>query len=89
MNKAQLADLIVKKHGITKKAAGNVLDTITQAIQTSVKKGDSVRLAGFGTFKKMVRKARKGINPSTGETLSIPRKTVPKFSPSKTWTLSR
>ncbi len=44
-----------------------------------MKKKDSVALVGFGTFKVTQRKARKGINPGTGEEIKIKAKKVPKF----------
>jgi len=42
-----------------------------------------VTLVGFGTFQVMERKARKGRNPQTRETINIPAKKVPKFRPGK------
>jgi len=44
-----------------------------------LKKKDTVTLIGFGTFKVAQRKARKGINPGTGEEIKIKAKKVPKF----------
>jgi len=40
-------------------------------------------LVGFGTFQLMERKARRGVNPRTRETIRIPAKKVPKFVPGK------
>lgn len=62
-----------------KTAANAVLDTLIEAIQVAVKKGDAVQLIGFGTFKSAKRAARTGKNPSTGAALKIPATTVPKF----------
>lgn len=42
---------------------------------------ERVTLVGFGTFQVMERKARRGINPQTRETIEIPAKRVPKFVP--------
>ena len=39
----------------------------------------------FGTFTKVKRKARTGVNPSTGEKIKIKAKTLPKFRPGKDW----
>ena len=44
---------------------------------------DTVSLVGFGTFKVVERKARKGRNPQTGETMKIKAKNVVKFKPGK------
>ena len=45
--------------------------------------GEKVALVGFGTFQVMERKARRGRNPQTGETVQIPAKKVPRFRPGR------
>jgi len=54
-----------------------------EAIQKALSKGEKVTLVGFGTFKILQRKARRGRNPQTREELQIPAKKVPKFNPGK------
>lgn len=81
MNKQQIVQTIAKKHGLTKAAAEGVLNTTLETITSSVKKGNEVRLIGFGTFTKAKRKARVGRNPQTGAQLKIPASFVPKFRP--------
>jgi DNA-binding protein HU-beta len=49
----------------------------------ALKKGESVTLVGFGTFKVAERKARTGRNPQTGKEIKIKAKSVPKFVPGK------
>lgn len=80
MNRAELIEKLISKTDISKALAGRVLDTFIDTIQTAVKKGDSVTLVGFGTFKSVKRAARTGKNPSTGAALKIPSGTVPKFT---------
>lgn len=89
MNKTQLIETIAKTNKMSKKQAGDVLTTVIEGIQTGVRKDGEVRLVGFGTFKKATRKARKGVNPATGEKIKIAKKTYPKFVPSKTWVPTR
>jgi len=80
MNKSELVDAVAKEAGVSKAAAGNVLDAVIGAITKAVSKGDSVALIGFGTFKSAKRAARVGRNPQTGKELKIAATTVPKFS---------
>ena len=80
MNRSELIEKITAANDISKVAAGKILDTLIDTIQTAVKKGDTVTLVGFGTFKSAKRAARIGKNPSTGEKLKIAAVTVPKFS---------
>ena len=51
MNRSELIEILATKSDISKAAAGRVLDTLIDTIQTTVKKGDTVSLVGFGTFK--------------------------------------
>jgi DNA-binding protein HU-beta len=78
MNKADLINEVGKVVSTRKEAQGAVeciLDTITKAL----KKGDAVTLVGFGTFKVVKRKARKGRNPQTGAEIKISASKAPKF----------
>ena len=83
MNKTDLIDHISSKADISKAAAGRALDALVGAIKTTLKKGGSVTLVGFGTFVVGKRAARSGRNPRTGETIKIKSAKVPKFRPGK------
>ncbi|MFZ7124736.1 MAG: HU family DNA-binding protein [Desulfobacterales bacterium] len=84
MTKAELIEAMAKDAGITKSAAGAALqsfmDTVTKALK---KKDGKITLVGFGTFSKTRRKARKGRNPQTGETIKIKASNAVKFKPGK------
>jgi DNA-binding protein HU-beta len=82
MNGNYLIDEIqkdIRDETIAKTVLNNIISNITDSLQ----RGESVKLAGFGTFKVIERKARKGVNPRTGEGISIPAKRVPNFIPGK------
>ena len=83
MNKAELIDAIAKSSDISKASAGNALDGALEAIKAALKKGQSVTLVGFGTFKVGTRAARTGRNPRTGTAITIKATKVPKFSAGK------
>jgi DNA-binding protein HU-beta len=83
MNKAELIDKISKDSGITKTQANDALDSFTNSVVTSLKKGDRVTLVGFGTFSVSERSARNGRNPQTGEVIKIKARKVPKFKAGK------
>ena len=61
----------------------DVLDAMTSAITDSLAQGEKVTLVGFGTFLVQSRKARRGINPQTGDKIEIAAKDVPKFRPGR------
>lgn len=83
MNKSELIDQVAKDAGITKKQANDALDSFTNGVVTTLKKGDTVTLVGFGTFSVSQRSARNGRNPQTGATIKIKAAKVPKFKPGK------
>lgn len=80
VNKQELANQICKETKLSKAKVMSILDTTFGTISTSLKKGQDVRLVGFGTWKKIRRKARPGRNPQTGKKLTIPARNVIKFS---------
>ena len=83
MNKADLVEKIADQTGLTKKTSREAVDAIISAITDSLSREEKVTLVGFGTFQVMERKAGKGRNPQTRETINIPAKNVPKFRPGK------
>ena len=79
MNKQQLIDKIAAEGQISKAQAENMLNITVENIKKAVKKGDDVKIVGFGTFTKAKRKARTGRNPQTGKAIKIPAAWYPKF----------
>ncbi len=84
MNKAELADKIAQKVGISKAQAEEALNAFTQITTETMKAGSEVTLTGFGTFSARARKGREGINPrNTSEKIVIPTVVVAKFKAGK------
>ena len=82
MNKGDLVNEVLEVVE-TKKDAQAVVECVLSSITKSLEKGEAVSLIGFGTFKVVDRKARKGRNPQTGEEIDIAASRVPKFTPGK------
>ncbi|URI07407.1 HU family DNA-binding protein [Aquincola tertiaricarbonis] len=83
MNKSELIDHIAQQADISKAAAGRALEAVIGGVKSTLKKGGSVSLVGFGTFSVTKRAARSGRNPRTGATIKIKAAKVPKFRPGK------
>jgi DNA-binding protein HU-beta len=83
MNKNEFIDRVSEMAGINKAEAARAVDAVFDAVTEALRKGDDVRLVGFGTFSAAKRAAREGRNPRTGETIQIPASIQPKFSPGK------
>jgi DNA-binding protein HU-beta len=82
MNKGDLINEVANVVS-TKKEAQEAVDCVLSSITSAMETGDTVTLVGFGTFKVVERKARKGRNPQTGEEIDIKASKAPKFTPGK------
>ncbi len=83
MTKADLIDELAKVSNLTKKEGETIVNTVFENITDALAKGDKVELRGFGSFRIRQRNARKGRNPKTGTSVSVPEKRVPFFKVGK------
>jgi DNA-binding protein HU-beta len=83
MNKTELVSQLSEEVGLSKKDGKIVVDALFDLISNGMVQDGEVNVPPFGKFKVTERAARTGRNPQTGESMDIPAKMVPKFSPSK------
>ena len=83
MNKQELIATVADTSGLTKGDASKAVEAVFEAVSAALKKGDEVRLVGFGTFAVSARKATTGRNPATGAEIQIPASNQAKFKPGK------
>jgi DNA-binding protein HU-beta len=83
VTKTDLVNQLASELNVTKKLAGQAVDSLLSNIKEALAKGDDVQLVGFGSFSTTQRAARTGRNPQTGVSINIPAKTVPKFKAGK------
>lgn len=83
MNKNDLISAVAETSGLTRNDATKAVEGVFDAIAGALKKGDEVRLVGFGTFSVASRKASTGRNPRTGEPMEIKASSQPKFKAGK------
>ncbi|MGQ9604130.1 MAG: HU family DNA-binding protein [bacterium] len=90
MNKQELIEAVQERAKLTATQAQRAVDAIFSPspdkgiVAATLKKGDKVAIAGFGTFEVRHRSARKARNPQTGEIVEIAAKRVPTFHAGKT-----
>ena len=84
MNKAEIADRLAARTGLSKGAVRDAVDGVFATIGEALANGEEVRLPGFATFGTRSRPARNGRNPRTGEAVSISASTSPTFKAGKT-----
>jgi DNA-binding protein HU-beta len=83
MNKNDLISAVTTSSGLNRNDAVKAVEGVFDAISDALKKGDEVRLVGFGTFSVAKRKASTGRNPRTGEAMEIKASSQPKFKAGK------
>ena len=80
MTKADFIDRVASKSGLSKRDATKAVDAFLDSVTDALKSGEAVTFTGFGKFSPQRRQERQGVNPRTGQRVTIPAATVPKFS---------
>lgn len=84
MNKAELAQKIAEKVGLSKKDGEAMVAAFEDIITETIKADGVVTIAGFGAFSSKTRAGRIGVNPQRPtEKIQIPPVKVPKFKAGK------
>ena len=83
MNKQDLISEVADRAGLSRNDAVRAVETMLEVVTSALKRGDEVRLVGFGSFSVTRRKASSGRNPRTGEPMQIKATSQPKFRPGK------
>jgi DNA-binding protein HU-beta len=81
MNKAELIQRVSDSAGLTRSDAEAAVRAVTETIEEALKCGETVTFTGFGRFSVSDRAARQGVNPRTGEPMSIAASKAPRFTP--------
>ncbi len=83
MNKSELVEAVARHLGCGKAEGERALEAVTACVAVGLKAQGEVAIPGFGTFRRVMRKARTGRNPKTGEPLEIPASRSVGFRPGK------
>ncbi|HLA49823.1 MAG TPA: integration host factor subunit alpha [Thermodesulfovibrionia bacterium] len=82
MTKADLADKVYEKVGLSRKEAVEMIETLFSSMKSILSEGESIKITGFGTFLVRKKSSRRGRNPKTGEEMEITARKVITFKPS-------
>ena len=84
MTKADLVEKVYRIHGgLSRMESADVVERLIGAIKQALLQGQKVQVSGFGSFEVVLRRARKGRNPQTGEVIAIDSRHSLVFRPSK------
>jgi len=83
MNQTELIAAVAERAGLTKADAGKAVEALVGTITDAIKRGEEVRITGFGTFGISERGERQGRNPQTGEAITIAASKAARFTAGK------
>ena len=83
MNKKDIVEAVHARVGFSKRETAAMVDEAFELLRVALAEGDSVLISGFGKFSVRKRKAHKGRNPKTGETIILPARKVVTFKVSR------
>ncbi len=79
MNKSELIRNAANEVGLKLVEATEFFDAIINSITNTLNAGETVQISGFGSFGIKTKPAGEGINPKTGEKISIDERKIPVF----------
>ncbi len=79
----ELIAKVAEDTDLSRAKAEEVVVSLLAAIEAALQRTEDVRLSGFGTFVTTTRKATKGRNPRTGETIDVPASVSVRFKAAK------
>ena len=83
LTKAELAEMLFDQVGLNKREAKDMVETFFDEIRSTLERGQSVKLSGFGNFQLRDKPQRPGRNPKTGESIPISARRVVTFHASQ------
>lgn len=76
LTKADIVELIYEKTGKPRPEAKNTVETLLEIMKSAIKKDHDLLISGFGKFECYAKSARKGRNPQTEESITLPPRKV-------------
>lgn len=77
MTKSDIVDIISTNTGLSKVETEAVVRGFLETVIDSLKRGETIELRGFGTFKVVERAARTARNPRRNVEVKVPARKVP------------
>ena len=82
MTKADIIEAIYDEVGFPKRESADMVETLFDIIKETLENGENIKLSGFGSFNIRDKRARRGRNPQTGESITITPRRVLTFKAS-------
>ncbi|BDQ34535.1 integration host factor subunit alpha [Pseudodesulfovibrio portus] len=79
LTKAGIVDYIYERTDKNRAEIKDLVETILEIMKSAVKKDHALLISGFGKFEAYDKRARKGRNPQTTQTITLPPRKVVVF----------
>lgn len=83
MTKADIVSIISSSTGLSKVETEAVVSGFMETVMDALKRGETIELRGFGSFKVVKRAQRMARNPKTNQEVVVPEQYVPTLKMSK------
>lgn len=83
MTKAEIIQNVYNKLGFSKRDSARIVESVFDIMKETLARGEKIKISGFGNFVVSTKRARKGRNPQTGESIEISRRRVLTFKASQ------
>jgi nucleoid DNA-binding protein len=88
MTKSDIVDIVSSSTGISKIETEAVVKGFMETVIEAMKKGETIELRGFGSFKVVKRAKRVARNPKTNQEVTVPEQFVPILKMSREFKVS-
>lgn len=83
MTKAEIIQNVYNKLGFSKRDSARIVESVFDIMKDTLARGEKIKISGFGNFVVSTKRARKGRNPQTGESIEISKRRVLTFKASQ------
>ena len=83
VTRKELAIAVNEKLGVSQRNAAEIVDAVFATMKNTMVAGESIKLVQFGTLTVRDKSPRRGRNPRTGESMTITKRQMVSFRPSK------
>ncbi len=83
LTKAGLVDELREATGLPRQDAAGYVEGLLESMKEALEAGEGIKISGFGNFLVRAKRARRGRNPSSGESITLPGRRVLTFKPSR------
>ena len=83
VTRKELAIAVNDQLGVSQRNSSEIVDTVFSVLKNTLVDGESVKLVQFGTLTVRDKAPRRGRNPRTGDPMTITKRKMVSFRPSK------